>query len=60
MTPTQFRTLRGSLSINQCAEYLQNAPRTVRRYEDGTRAIPGPVRVLMQQLAAQSDGGKGE
>lgn len=53
MTPTDFKRLRGSMSINECAAYLQNAPRSVRRYEDGTRAIPGPVRVLMEQLDTQ-------
>lgn len=53
MTPSDFKRLRGSMSINDCAAYLQNAPRSVRRYEDGTRAIPGPVRVLMEQLDTQ-------
>jgi len=54
MTPTDFKAHMGTMSINECAEYLQNAPRTVRRYLDGTRAIPGPVQRLMVMYSANS------
>lgn len=52
MTPQEFRSARqqAQMSINDCAAYLSNAPRSVRRYEDGSRAIPGPVSRLMEML----------
>lgn len=52
MTPQDFRTIRhqAGMSFTQCADYLQNTTRSVRRYEDGTRPIPGPVAVLMGML----------
>lgn len=52
MTPQDFRTIRqqAGMSFTQCADYLQNTTRSVRRYEDGTRPIPGPVSRLMKML----------
>jgi len=52
MTPDNFRSKRqqAGMSVNECAEYLCNASRTVRRYEDGSRSIPGPVAKLMEML----------
>lgn len=52
MTPTEFKDARISLglSVESCASVLQVTGRSVRRWEDGTRDIPGPAKVLMRWL----------
>lgn len=53
MTPAQFKTIRTSagLSINQLADKLRLSDgRSIRRYEDGSRAISGPISLLMELL----------
>ena len=53
MTPAQFKEARHTLglSVNQLAAILNTEPRSVRRWEDGTRT-PNPVasRVLQWML----------
>lgn len=60
MTPKTFNAIRHGkqLSINDTAAYLRVDSRSVRRYEDGSRPISGPVAKLMEQL--QAINGKGE
>jgi len=52
MTRHEFRAARFALglSLNECASLLHVAGRTVRRWEDGQRDIPGPAQVLMKAL----------
>ena len=54
MTPDQLRTFRKSLGLSQ-AEFARavgvSSDRTVRKWEDGERDIPGPVEAL-SDLAA--------
>lgn len=54
MTPDDFRKARRKLGLSQAqvAALLEVASdRTVRRWEDGEREIPGPAAVLMRWLA---------
>ena len=55
MTPAEFKAARHKLgfSVRRCAEELSVTPRTIRRWEDGTRDIPGPAVVLIRLLAAE-------
>jgi len=50
MTPNEFKQIRkdAGLSINQIAGIVGVDPRTIRRYEDGTRAIGKPIQILMR------------
>ena len=53
MTPTQFKAIRerAGLTQDQLAKLLRlSDSRTIRRYEDGSRAVSGPVTVLMEML----------
>jgi DNA-binding transcriptional regulator YiaG len=52
MTPEEFNRHRHGLglSVSQVAAVLKVQPRTVRRWEDGTRDVPGPVQVLILWL----------
>jgi len=53
MTPDQFRAALADLGLTQTgfAHQAMVAPRTVRRWCDGTRAVPGPVIALLQMMA---------
>ena len=55
MTPTEFRDNRLALgfSTEQLAEQLHVDPRTVRRWQDGSQPVPGPVAVAMAFLLRQ-------
>lgn len=52
MTPADFRFIRDTLELSNSAlaDLLGVWPRTVRRYADGSRPIPGPVKRLMWLL----------
>lgn len=53
MTPAQFKDARKRLGLSQAELALifrVASDRTVRRWEDGERDIPGPVVVLMSTL----------
>lgn len=52
MTPHQFGAIRerAGLSPKQLSEILRSDVRTVRRWEAGERAIPGPVSLLMEMV----------
>tara|TARA_Y100000310_G_C20458104_1_gene704021 strand:- start:111 stop:308 length:198 start_codon:yes stop_codon:yes gene_type:complete len=39
------------ISAYRLAQLLRTANHTIRRYETGARAIPGPVQVLMELVA---------
>ena len=53
MRPTEFRQTRQSLRLtqNQLAEQLRTTRRSIIRYEDGSRRIPGMAEVALQHLA---------
>jgi DNA-binding transcriptional regulator YiaG len=53
MTPDQFRAALADLGLSQTgfARQAMVAPRTVRHWCAGTRAIPGPVIALLQMMA---------
>lgn len=55
MDERQFKVIRNAagLSVTQLGEYLRVDARSVRRYEDGTRPISGPIEKLMEQLSTQ-------
>lgn len=58
MTPTQFKTIRtnAGLSIDGLAKVLRLSDgRSVRRYEDGSRQISGPISLLMELLARDGE-----
>jgi DNA-binding transcriptional regulator YiaG len=53
MTPAQFKTIRTDASLTQegLAQLLRlSDSRSIRRYEDGTRTISGPISLLMELL----------
>jgi DNA-binding transcriptional regulator YiaG len=54
MTPDQFRAVLADLGLSQAgfARFAMVDARTVRRWCDGTRAVPGPVVALLR-LAGQ-------
>lgn len=60
MTPDQFREARLRLGLTQSemADRLgidgEHRARTVRRWESGERAIPGPVALLLNSLFKSS------
>ena len=49
MTPDQFRAALAGLKLSQAgfARLAMVDARTVRRWCDGTRAVPGPVVALL-------------
>lgn len=53
MRPTEFRQTRQSLRLtqDQLAEQLRTTRRSIIRYEDGSRRIPGMAEVALQHLA---------
>lgn len=50
MTPVQFRTIRGDYSLADLSDIIRVHPRTIRRYEDGSVPISGPVSKLMELI----------
>jgi hypothetical protein len=54
MTPDQFRAALADLGLSQVgfARIAQVNPRTVRRWCEGTRAVPGPVVALLGMMMA--------
>lgn len=55
MTPNEFKAIRerAGLSVDQLARVLRLAEgRSIRRYEDGSRAISGPISMLMEMFDA--------
>ncbi len=63
MTPEEFTRIHDAsgLTGKQLCEYLRISDRrSISRYRHGDMGVSGPVSILMEQLAAQSDGGKGE
>jgi DNA-binding transcriptional regulator YiaG len=59
MTPTELREARDRLGLTQgeLAKVLalgDDNARTIRRWETGERAIPGPVAVAMRLMAGQT------
>jgi len=56
MTPTQFKRSRKKLgySQSQMAEILRlKSSRSIRHYESGTRAISGPIELLIEKLLSE-------
>lgn len=55
MTPTQFKSIRerAGYSVDQLAAVLRISDgRSVRRWEDGSRKVSGPVSLLMEMIDA--------
>ena len=55
MTPTEFKLIRerADLTQSQLARVLRlSDSRSIRRYEDGSRAISGPVTIILEMLEA--------
>jgi DNA-binding transcriptional regulator YiaG len=52
MTEAEFSDCRALLGLTQAglADALESDIRTVRRWENGERAIPGPVRVALRLM----------
>lgn len=53
MTPTQFKAIRQRAGLTQSAlaTLLRiSDSRTIRRWEDGSRPVTGPVSLLMELL----------
>jgi len=53
MTPDQFKAARlaaGLATQQEAADALESDLRTVRRWENGERGIPGPVRVALRLM----------
>ena len=59
MTPDQFRAALAGLGISQAgfARLAMVDARTVRRWCDGTRAVPGPVVALLRFMRDNSTQG---
>lgn len=54
MTPDAFKAARlaaGLTTQQAAADALESDLRTVRRWENGERSIPGPVRVALRCIA---------
>lgn len=53
MAPTELKSIRerAGLTQDQLARLLRlSDSRTIRRYEDGSRAISGPVSILLELI----------
>jgi DNA-binding transcriptional regulator YiaG len=52
MTPQALKSARHALgmSINQFSHLTRVDPRSVRRWEDGSRAVPGSVETILAIL----------
>jgi hypothetical protein len=57
MTPDQFRAALADLSLSHSgfARMAMVDARTVRRWCDGTRAVPGPVVALLRMMMAKDE-----
>ncbi len=57
MTPDQFRVALADLGLSQAgfARLAMVDARTVRRWCDGTRAVPGPVVALLRVMMAKDE-----
>jgi DNA-binding transcriptional regulator YiaG len=55
MTPSDFRAALADLGLSQAgfARFAMVDARTVRRWCDGTRAVPGPVVALLGMMDKQ-------
>ena len=58
MTPDQFRAALADLGLSQAgfARLAMVDARTVRRWCDGTRAVPGPVVALLRMQMVTDEG----
>ncbi|MAK86003.1 MAG: hypothetical protein CMK96_03430 [Pseudomonas sp.] len=55
MTPTEFKLIRerADLTQSQLARVLRlSDSRTIRRYEDGSRTVSGPVAIILEMMDA--------
>jgi DNA-binding transcriptional regulator YiaG len=55
MTPTTFKSIRKRAGLTQAglASRLRlSDSRTIRRYEEGSREVSGPVSILMEMIDA--------
>ena len=55
MTPAQFKAIRNRYGLSQSdlASLLRLSDgRTIRRYEDGSREISGPVSIILELMDA--------
>lgn len=55
MTPDEFKAARlaaGLATQQAAATALESDLRTVRRWENGERAVPGPVRVALRLMGS--------
>lgn len=52
MTPQEFKKIRqdAGLSLSQLSDLIKVHTRTIRRYENGSLNVSGPVSVLMNQI----------
>ena len=52
MTPEEFRAARAALglSVERLAAALQVTPRTIRRWQNGARRVPGPAAVAIERM----------
>jgi DNA-binding transcriptional regulator YiaG len=57
MTPSDFRATLADLGLSQAgfARLALVDARTVRRWCDGTRAVPGPVVALLRVMMAKDE-----
>jgi DNA-binding transcriptional regulator YiaG len=57
MTPDQFRAALADMGYSQTgfARLAMVDARTVRRWCDGTRAVPGPVVALLRVMMAKDE-----
>jgi DNA-binding transcriptional regulator YiaG len=46
------------LTVADLATKMRVSPRTVRRWEDGTRTVPGPAQVIIALLIGDSEEGR--
>ena len=53
MTSDEFKQIRANayLSLAELSEIIRVHTRTIRRYEDGTVPISGPVSMLMELIS---------
>ena len=55
MTPEEFKAARQAVGLSTqqaAADALECDLRTVRRWENGERGIPGPVRVALRLMGS--------
>ncbi len=52
MTPREFREarLKLGLSVNKMADVLSVDPRTIRRWQDSSQGVPGPVVAAISMM----------